>query len=316
MASRSRGWSLALNAALLIGCTCQDEATDATGTASTPARTARPDVALLYVPDAAPPLATVETAPRAVFKRTSCPPEMVNVAGAFCIDRHESSLLDTERGRRVSPYYHPSVTHTRSAYRTWQKERFNMGSPEHQNLPLPEPPAFQLREAFDVRSVSQPGAVPNGYLNQLVAKRACLNAGKRLCSEMEWVRACRGERDSDFPYGHIYVQDKCNVFNGAHPAGILHDDFSRGHLDPRLNHFAHEGAPLLHSTGSNPECKSQWDDDAIYDMVGNLDEWIDDEDGVFVGGFYSRGTRDGCAARIGSHPPAYFDYSLGVRCCL
>ena len=37
--------------------------------------------------------------------------------------------------------------------------------------------------------------------------------------------------------------------------------------------------------------------------------------GAFAGGFYARGTRDGCEARIRSHPPDYFDYSLGTRCC-
>jgi hypothetical protein len=48
-------------------------------------------------------------------------------------------------------------------------------------------------------------------------------------------------------------------------------------------------------------------------MVGNLDEWV--ADGGFSGGFFSRGTREGCDARITSHPPEYFDYSLGARCC-
>ena len=50
-------------------------------------------------------------------------------------------------------------------------------------------------------------------------------------------------------------------------------------------------------------------------MVGNLDEWIDDPDGTFVGGFYSRGTREGCDSIIEVHDYTYYDYSLGVRCC-
>lgn len=301
-----------------VGCDCDagdnNRAVPLATVAPKPSLAPRPE--RLYLPDAAAPLDTVETTPRTVFRHTSCPPEMVNIAGAFCVDRYEGTLVDTEQGRRVSPYYHPSFTHTRSAYRTWQKERFNMGEPQYQQLPLPEPPAFQLAGAFDVKVAVQSGAVPNGYLNQLVAKRACENAGKRLCREEEWVRACRGEANRGFPYGDTYVQGKCNVFSGAHPAGILHGNFSIGHLDPRLNHFVHGGGSLLHATGSNLECRSQWGDDAVYDMVGNLDEWLDDEQGVFAGGFYARGTRDGCASKISSHPPAYFDYSLGVRCCL
>ena len=50
-------------------------------------------------------------------------------------------------------------------------------------------------------------------------------------------------------------------------------------------------------------------------MVGNVDEWIDDAGGVFVGGFYSRGTKLGCDASIDTHSPSYMDYSLGTRCC-
>jgi formylglycine-generating enzyme len=73
---------------------------------------------------------------------------------------------------------------------------------------------------------------------------------------------------------------------------------------------------LLHSTGSDPECVSRWGADGVWAMVGNLDEWIDDKRGAFLGGFYARNTEAGCAARIDVHPPNYYDYSLGVRCCL
>jgi hypothetical protein len=50
-------------------------------------------------------------------------------------------------------------------------------------------------------------------------------------------------------------------------------------------------------------------------MVGNLDEWVEDPKGMFVGGFYSRAKRDGCQSVVRNHPTYYFDYSLGVRCC-
>jgi hypothetical protein len=51
-------------------------------------------------------------------------------------------------------------------------------------------------------------------------------------------------------------------------------------------------------------------------MVGNLDEWVDDPEGAFAGGFYARRARRGCGAVITVHPRRYFDYSLGTRCCL
>ena len=102
-----------------------------------------------------------------------------------------------------------------------------------------------------------------------------------------------------------------------HPAYILHGNSSIGHTDPRLNLVVERGVdPLLRLTGATPSCASRWnDDDSLFDMVGNLDEWIDDESGRFVGGFYARMTTMGCEARITSHSPSYYDYSLGTRCC-
>jgi sulfatase modifying factor 1 len=75
------------------------------------------------------------------------------------------------------------------------------------------------------------------------------------------------------------------------------------------------GGPLLRRTGETPECQSRWGDAALFDMNGNLDEWVDDPKGRFVGGFFSRSTKNGCQAGVTNHPPRYFDYSTGVRCC-
>lgn len=278
------------------------------------ASTAKPPI-VLYVPDAGIVVPPNEERPR-VSTRGACPAEMVSVQGRFCIDRYEARLVDVEGGRRISPYYHPTHGSTVATFKSWESLRFTMGDKEQQRLPLPAPPFFQLSARFDVKAVSEPNVVPNGYLSGLIAEAACKNAGKRLCTEGEWVTACRGEADRKFPYGDVYEVGRCNVNRGVHPAVILHGNASLGHLDPRLNHFTYEGRPLLHATGTTPDCVSRWGSDGIYDMVGNLDEWIDDPGGAFLGGFYSRNTKEGCQAKIVAHPRAYYDYSLGVRCCL
>ena len=95
----------------------------------------------------------------------------------------------------------------------------------------------------------------------------------------------------------------------------MHGNAALGHLDPRLNAVEGAQGPLLRATGSSPACRSEWGGDAIYDLVGNLDEWVEGPSG-FAGGFYARATHAGCDAFISAHPPAYLDYSLGVRCCL
>ncbi len=157
--------------------------------------------------------------------------------------------------------------------------------------------------------------VPNGYVSGVLAELACKNAGKRLCRPDEWRTACGGEDHRPFPYGASYVQGNCNVFREGHPAAILHDNPAIGHTDPRLNRVKIRGKPLLRKTGDTASCASRWGDDAIFDMVGNLDEWVDHEKGSFAGGFFSRGTKEGCDWHTQNHPKIYADYSTGVRCC-
>jgi hypothetical protein len=270
----------------------------------------------LFLPDGgdeAPP-----SAPLVEFEQphtsARCPPDMVQIVG-YCIDRYEISLLDSKGGRALSPYYHPGAGGLSSHYERWKTKASTASTLLGRTTEVPPPPNWQLSDGFSFLAVSRAGVVPNGYLNLQAARTACDNAGKRLCTRDEWVTACRGEQRRKFPYGDGYVDGSCNVFRSSHPAQLLHGDASRNHLDPRLNLVADGGKPLLRKTGKTPACRSQWRDDAVYDMVGNLDEWIDEDEGVFVGGFYSRSTREGCDAAISSHAPEYFDYSLGTRCC-
>lgn len=286
--------------------------------------------AILYLPtsgDDAPPVASAIPAfathefgvPSPSFGaaalHTRCPPEMVEVKGTYCVDRYEAVLVDNAHSRRLSPYYVPSLTDTRRAYDRYRLLRLETGTDRGRTLPVPAPPDWQLVEAFEPRALVRPNQIPNGYVTGNQAALACKNAGKRLCSAAEWITACRGERDQQFPYGSRYENGLCNVFREAHPAQVLYGDPSIHHRDPRLNTVQVGDQPLLRTTGALPRCRSEWGGDAIYDMVGNLDEWVDDEKGAFLGGFFARSTREGCLARVSVHPPGYSDYSLGVRCC-
>jgi hypothetical protein len=232
---------------------------------------------------------------------------MVDVRGAFCIDRFEISLIDAKAAEPLSPHYHPTRAQTVASHARYRRQ-LRRGAPA-----VPEPPAFQLTSEPAPIARSLPGVIPQGYLSGELAERACRAAGKRLCALGEWLTACRGQQGRKFPYGSEYVEGACNVFREAHPAAVLHGDASREHLDPRLGLVSTDKGPLLRRTGASSGCRSEWGSDAVLDMVGNLDEWV--QDAGFVGGFFSRATREGCDARIASHPPQYFDYSLGARCC-
>ena len=240
---------------------------------------------------------------------------MVQVGARLCVDRFEAQLVEEGTGATLSPYYPPEKKLAVSLANLWEKERHEVGDDQAKATPLPPLPAFQRQRAFEPRATSRKNVVPSGYVSGKLAALACKNAGKRLCREEEWRYACRGEARRDYPYGERYEQGRCNVFREGHPAGILHGDMTTGHTDPRLNRVAVNGRPLLRKTGETEVCGSVWGDDAIWDMVGNLDEWVDDPEGTFLGGFYARSKRDGCRSTVRAHTFDYFDYSTGVRCC-
>jgi formylglycine-generating enzyme len=321
--------ALALSIAWLVACERAQAGGDSLRSdASAGARAERragpiePPPRLLYLPDGgdvapppgSPPGRDLLPGPWGV-RSGRCSSEMVDVGGRFCIDRWEVTLVDAAGGRPLSPHYHPTRSATAASYGRWRKARLEAATAEGRSMAVPEPPEWQLREQFDPRAESRPAVLPSGYLSGDIAERACKNAGKRLCTPDEWVLACRGQKNRKFPYGESYQSGTCNVYREGHPAAALHGNASINHSDPRLTLVRTSAGPLLRPTGTTPECKSEWGSDAIYDMVGNLDEWVDDAEGAFQGGFFSRGTRAGCDSRITAHPRQYWDYSLGVRCC-
>lgn len=254
-------------------------------------------------------------AQNAPARRRLCPAEMAHVRG-FCIDRWEASLVDRATRQALSPYYPPQHKALLRIREVWSVERERTGEAGARRMPLPEVPELQLEGRFEAMAVARAGVVPQGYLTFHAAKAACRAAGKRLCSLEEWVTACRGRADTKYSYGAHYVAGRCNVHRALHPAAVLHGNASMGLTDPRLNLVVESGTdPLLRLTGATAGCSSAWEDGLVHDMVGNVDEWIDDPKGVFVGGFYARMTTKGCEAKVTGHAPSYYDYSTGTRCC-
>ncbi len=242
----------------------------------------------------------------------ACPSEMVSVGGHFCIDRYEAVLMDQATGVGLSPDL-PSVFFEQ-AVGDWATARTRWGDVHARAMPLPllTPDPRRMSPVALVRAGVRPSAFVQGH----VAEAACGRAGKRLCSPKEFRTSCQGEQGTRFPYGDHFIAGACNVDREEHPAAFLHGNASIGHLDVRLGFVRGARGPLLRPTGATSTCRSVWGSDAVYDLVGNLDEWVAHPRGAFAGGFYSRTTHAGCDALIQAHPKGYVDYSLGVRCCL
>jgi formylglycine-generating enzyme required for sulfatase activity len=164
------------------------------------------------------------------------------------------------------------------------------------------------------RAATASDVIPQGYISADVAEVACRKAGKRLCTSTEWLRACQGPERTTFPYGNTYDESACNEGREVHPIVELFGsdaDWSAAQMnDPRLNQLPNS----LDPTGTNPQCVTA---EGIYDMHGNLHEWVSDSDGTFRGGFYVDAEINGrgCLYRTTAHSRPYHDYSTGFRCC-
>jgi formylglycine-generating enzyme required for sulfatase activity len=80
--------------------------------------------------------------------------------------------------------------------------------------------------------------------------------------------------------------------------------------DPGIN----QQDDTLDKTGANEGCVSEA---GVFDLHGNLHEWVAEEDGTFKGGFYADGeiNGEGCLYTTTAHSFSYHDYSTGFRCC-
>ncbi len=253
-----------------------------------------PKKAETAAPLATEPRPSVIPAPPTAVSTPTCPEGMALVPrmqGVYCIDRYEASLDRVTKSGERKP--HP----------------FN-----------------QKIDGFEreVVAVSVAGRKPQGYISGEQATIACENSGKRLCETDEWVRACRGPKLSRYPYGNVRKAGMCNdrfKVLDHHPVPILwkkdpesddpkrmwHPSFMN---DPRLLEMGH----TIVASGTFTHCTNDY---GVYDMVGNLHEWVADPEGTFRGGFFMDTFQngEGCDYRTRGHPFDYHDYSTGFRCC-
>lgn len=231
-----------------------------------------------------------------------CPPDMAHI-GRYCVDRYEGHLATKNNDGTMTLWPH-----------------YNR----------PENNTFYAQSAA--------GVFPQAYISRVEAKQACVNSGKRLCSRSEWMRACKGSRGTRYPYGNDGKRGACNTgkghllntFFGPKPGGWTYEKFN----DPKLN----QEPGFLAKSGEYEKCHS---DEEVFDIVGNLHEWINDEvgtdieqvlekdgverkeqpwragNGMFMGGFFSTTVEHGpgCTYTTIAHEPTYHDYSTGFRCC-
>jgi len=132
---------------------------------------------------------------------------------------------------------------------------------------------------------NQAGAKPLANVGYAEAKADCESQGKRLCTEDEWERACKGPENARFTWGDRYDKDACNLSKSES------------------------------ASGDHAGCKSSF---GVYDLSGNLAEWTSSRYAPGISGRAVKGATGEAYARCAGRRPASESHKesvLGFRCC-
>ena len=122
------------------------------------------------------------------------------------------------------------------------------------------------------------------------ADEACTKLNKRLCTEQEWEKACKGPANSIYSYGDTFDHEMC----GGGPNAPYH-------------------------LGERESCVSGY---GVYDLSGGLREWTATQHGpkknraVVKGGLKTNNERGSRCAFSVDESTTYADGTLAFRCCL
>jgi hypothetical protein len=143
---------------------------------------------------------------------------------------------------------------------------------------------------------NEAGAIPTTNIAREDAAKLCETKGKRLCTELEWERACKGPDNSTYAYGDAYRAAACGT-------GVA----------PELS--------AKRPSGERTGCKSAF---GVMDMHGSVWEWTQSEwgrgsqgahDGALRGGNAVAGEIvDRCANGL-ARSLTTKSATIGFRCC-
>jgi sulfatase modifying factor 1 len=142
---------------------------------------------------------------------------------------------------------------------------------------------------------NEPGAIPTTDVSRDEAKRLCESKAKRLCSELEWERACKGPESTLYEYGSTYDPQPC----GAGAAAL---------------------ASSMRPSGQRAACRSAL---GVRDLHGGSSEWTDSrwgrggpkDMGVVRGGNDLAGELVTRCAFARALAPTERSATTGFRCC-
>lgn len=144
------------------------------------------------------------------------------------------------------------------------------------------------------------GQHPMNCASELAAEDFCAAVGGRICTQDEWLAACRGADGRRFPYGDTFDLAACNSQSST----------------TRVDGRALSTAPV----GSFRGCEGGLP--GLFDMGGNVAEWVGPCKGTYCklrgGSYLSTDPVDRFAACVGvcaGNQQTFRSVLTGIRCC-
>ncbi len=163
---------------------------------------------------------------------------------------------------------------------------------------------FEASIGKDGRAYSKPGVKP-ARVSWATAKDACEKAGKRLCSEEEWVSACSGTAAVDNNNNAQFADD--DVEGRMYPYGAFYQANACADQGDK-----YQGNPV--ATGGLEQCRTP---SGVYDLAGNIAEWVGatKESATLLGGHSASGEGARCNDRAFDPGIGRRNQTTGFRCC-
>lgn len=185
--------------------------------------------------------------------KAACPSDMVEVEGDYCPNEEQTCLYNTDiKGNKLPG----------KADLTWACGEYTpskcVGGKVHMHFCIDK-----------YEWPNKEGHIPQDWMTYFDAQKAVASVGKRLCTHKEWSLAAEGPSMHPLPYGDGFHRDGtiCNFDNPNPGIDVMNSKRPDDKPSEQLR-------ALLVPSGSKPECVSDF---GVYDMAGNIDEWVVNE---------------------------------------